>query len=608
MSAKSPFSLISDKRYKDQSIIDFLNVTTLKKYKVDSFGNTILMSSIFENRNNLAQHLIENYPDYCFPETINNFGNTALICAQLSKNIQIIESLIQKFNVKCLPNLSSEECDSLFIWSCKFNLESIIELCLTHLNNHIDWDYKDKKGLNALHYIIKNGLVSILYKNNNIFNSFEQIFKSDLNKLLTHDLYNGFMQIYEESNLFNRDINLLSKIYNYAKTNEDTFSVFSNKVCGFVLKNFDFEFLKKVTMRIDESDVYNLLDSCNIFEFRLKLLEGFDKKKHNLDELEFIINQYFLCGFAGDDEELFKIICVLFEKNINFVKKILENYCVNPFFKYHSKSIIDYFLESNDMYFIDELFNIYDNDTPDSKLETFSENLVNKVCENKDILNSNNVIKYYLLNGIRDRTINGKSYLISKIINTYPDYLNFLDIKTLVPTNDESIIIDYLNNKNILFNEELFIISCNKKFMQVLEYLTKNVDVNKEFVEKYIRHITNNSLYKLLIDILNRSPNEIQDNILQICQENLRQQFNINLYKILDNYTKDKNVLYNIIESCVDFSNKKYCSICCENNDKYYLLFDCYHALNVDQKCIEKLKKCPICRKNVFNYMKIYVV
>ena len=62
------------------------------------------MISLFEKRTYLSKHIINNYGNYCFPETINHFGNTALTIAIQSNNLGIADLLIDKFGLKCDPS------------------------------------------------------------------------------------------------------------------------------------------------------------------------------------------------------------------------------------------------------------------------------------------------------------------------------------------------------------------------------------------------------------------------------------------------------------------------------------------------------------------------
>ena len=83
---------------------------------------------------------------------------------------------------------------------------------------------------------------------------------------------------------------------------------------------------------------------------------------------------------------------------------------------------------------------------------------------------------------------------------------------------------------------------------------------------------------------------------------------NINLKVQCNNLNIINNSLKNdvdILKNDVEFFKKKYECCVCMNNPKNVILEPCYH-FSICEECLKNFDKCPICRKNIELYYKIY--
>lgn len=613
MNNKSLFNIIQDSRYNDNTIIDFLSVSALKN-KFDNFGNTILMTSIYSNREKLSLHLINNFSDYCYPESINKFGNTALICALISyenkkNNINIIKALINVFGLRCKPNNYSEDCDSIFFWSCKKNVEEVANLYLENFGKYIDWNYTDKDGKNINYYIIKNGLINILDKLNSKL-LIENIIKTNIETFISAETFEGFLKIYCNLKFFNYNANIVNTIF-CADLDLDNKKLFCKTVCEYIVANSDFKFFANIVHIIDKKGLKIFLHYSQIPDIIYKIIDLFVPVVHNYEDLKHIVK--IICFNKLHIDEIHKIVGLMFEKNINLSKKIFKHYLICPFYKFNNKLLVDYFFESNNKILLEKLFENIQN-TDCCKIHNYNhddylEIVIEKTIKYKQLINDDNTIKKISFDKVKASIISKNKYeLVSNIYNEFSDFLNNGDIQFIINTDDEDLISKFY--KQVLvdkFNSELFITAYSKKLYKVIDVMLENAVLDQDFISNNLKLFLRNLHQGILLKIFNKLEINLQNQIFNTCLDYLNKEFNIKLYKILDNYPQNKNNLYSILEKNIDKHENKYCNICFSDNDKQYILFECNHVLNIDLQCIKKLKHCPICRKEIFNYLQVYV-
>ena len=596
---RSLYNIISDSRVNDDTIINFLNVTTVKKYKQDSFGNTLLMSSIFEKRQKLALHMIDHFSEFCYPEIKNNFDNTALLCAMMSDNTKIIKKLVIKFGLRCEPNSASDDCDPLFFWSCKNNKIKIANLCLLYFSGNIDWNYEDSSKRMVLYYIIQNGHINLINRLKSK-NDFAEIVKSNLQSYLLQENIDGFIKTVRSVDFFDFNLDIIHTIYITLK-NEDELKKFSQTVCQYIIETKNMTYMKNIIQKLGSYSV-EILDFANEFSMREQIIDLYDPKIHVFEDLEFIVNQTY---HALDCENIELIVHKMFAKGINLNKMILKNYVVDMFYTYNNKALIDYYFESCDVLYFKNYFEDFENVREFENIEV----LTDKVIKYKGIINQNEQIKYILFENIKNMCSDQNIDHIYIICENFPDFINTEDVLFLKKINNENFMKKLSNIYTHLTDKFMLELAFELKFNELALLIFKKCGIDSELIGLYLDDVLKlNNNNELISFILSHNDKMNLDATVIKCIENIKKNFNLRIYKLLNDLGVYREELYEILEHNLKKTHNDYCIICCNDNSQTHILFDCYHVLNIDHECIKKLKKCPICRADIFNYMQVYLV
>ena len=73
----------------------------------------------------------------------------------------------------------------------------------------------------------------------------------------------------------------------------------------------------------------------------------------------------------------------------------------------------------------------------------------------------------------------------------------------------------------------------------------------------------------------------------------------------LKNQCYDLNIINQNLKTDVEYLKKKYECCVCMSNPKNVILEPCYH-FSICEECLKNFNKCPICRKEIELYYKIY--
>ena len=491
------------------------------------------MISLFEKRTYLSKHIINNYGNYCFPETINHFGNTALTIAIQSNNLGIADLLIDKFGLKCDP--------------------SEILLSMDHNNN--DWK--------------SDSYTNNILENNEIVNYFLR------NNILQNNIYN----LLEKNNYINHKNSKLSDC-----------------ICKYIIESGNLELFRKILTKLDIKSVKYFINSCS-FETKIKtkILKIYNPDIHKSDDLEFIIKRILLSSYQKTEEqvaETTKMLHIILEKKINLVDFIASNYAIDIFYSYKNKAIIDYYLESSNNNYLGYIFyNSKDKNFLNKLMNKLIQRktLLNEYRNKRDIIFTKLISNVDFIKYMDDLLINFPDYLtindykLLEKINDRKIFQNlsknydhekdseFLSITITKGFNDvnmsliskidvnEKFVTKYLNDILNSKNYEILKFVINKADEKSVKYITMGCyhrlkikyDIN---LLKILNDFNKESIYEFIKDILK---SQCENRYCEICYND-----NDKTYLL----SKCHHVL-NIDENCL--SKLRQCPICRKKKSRY---------------------------------------
>ena len=315
---------IYSKDVSQDKIIKLIKKENLNKIinKVDSQNNTLLMICILKKRDLVAFHLINNFPDYCFPDKVNNEGKNALLCAQEFCFENVIIALLNKFGDKCLPISQTTRYEPILFWAIKHNSKTILEKILKFYRNDSNvWNYVGDHSY--FYYIIKNNLSKTLGQQ--IIKKYFTNININHIKTIIKENFDSFMNFYLISNFMNKNLEFFKQIVKII--NNHDLGEMGYSVIEYLCNEEDIDFLYQILLVLDDK-INIFFDSAyseEVADMVFKILNNNINKHYSKDLIALIIRKRVLKNSRKENRIYSRWIVLLIKNNIN-VLDILQYY------------------------------------------------------------------------------------------------------------------------------------------------------------------------------------------------------------------------------------------------------------------------------------------
>jgi hypothetical protein len=432
--------------------------------------------------------------------------------------ISVIDKMFIEINNRLQNIINSQDFQKEILNFDLFYIKYLTELIFKIINNLIILE----KYLNDINIAelddIKNNILTLYYNNNNNDNDIIKQYDYIMNKI-------------NIPNNFNKKLNNKDSIF------KDLYSK-----CIDIINNFK-EIINDINdyLSYDQLEKYNIFNQDNTnpqvinntifnnYSFNLNIPTSYTEYKNNFFIINYIGDIYLLTKNNLIDSNIYKK---------NYIEKICKYANTSDYNKFYiTNKVIEYLqikIELNNEYYDIETteveFNINNNQEYKRGydiLEKENENMDNIeikeenniLCENKEIIDSDNKIVSWIIedNFLINKDL--KSYIITKNLNELINifvhliYVNIENKPLITIKDDNEYKLDKANIKNI--NNTLEFIGCNPKEKQ--NYLIENI-IN------YIKIIINKEIDKeifKIIDEIKKNNVEIENNFKELLSKNI---------------------------------------------------------------------------------------